>query len=77
MGGGVGAFPGGAGGIAGADQIGLKGPLLAEQQREKIQEITRTDFVVQFIWLPTLEKDRKAEDPRPPVPEGADAAAKK
>ncbi len=74
---GAAGFPGAAGEIAGADQIGLKGPVLAEQQKEKIQTITRTDFVVQFIWLPTLEKDRKAEDPRPPVSEVADQAAKK
>jgi len=65
------------GGAAGTNQIGLSGPLLEEQQKEKIQFIDRTDFVVQFVWIPTLEKARKLTDPRPPVAEGADTASKK
>ena len=76
-GGGASGFPGMGGGAAGGGQIGQGGPLLAEQQKEKIQMIDRTDFVVQFVWLPTLEKDRKETDPRPPVAEDADAADKK
>ena len=38
--------------------------MLAGEEREKVQRIGRTDFVVQFIWIPTLEKDRKTVDPR-------------
>ena len=78
MSGGGGGYPGmTGGGAAGTNQIGLSGPLLEEQQKEKIQFIDRTDFVVQFVWIPTLEKARKLTDPRPPVAEGADTASKK
>ncbi len=77
-GGGAGGYPGMAGGGgAGTNQIGLSGPLLEEQQKEKIQYIDRTDFVVQFVWIPTLEKARKEVDPRPPVAETAEKAIKK
>ena len=77
-GGGAGGYPGmSGGGAGGAGQIGLSGPLLAEQQKLKVEVIDRTDFVVQFVWLPTLEKGRKDVDPRPPVAEDADAAKKK
>ncbi len=77
--GGAGGFPGMAGGRGGAgtNQIALSGPLLKEQQKEKIQYIDRTDFVVQFVWIPTLEKGRKEVDPRPPVAETAETANKK
>ena len=77
-GGGSGGYPGiSGGGVDGAGQIGLNGPLLAEQQKEKIQIIDRTDFVIQFVWIPTLEKNRKEVDPRPLVAEGTDTAKKK
>ena len=75
--------PGGAGfqgktgeGTGGNGQIEHNGPLLAEQQIQKIQEIDRTDFVIQFVWIPTLEKDRKDVDPRPAVVEDTNAASK-
>jgi len=77
-GGGAGGYPGMAGGgVDGAGQIGRNGPMLAEQQKEKVQIIDRTDFVVQFVWIPTLEKIRKEVDPRPQVAEGADTSKKK
>ena len=67
-----GGYPGASGQGGGAGQITMSGPLLAEETKEKIQVIDRTDFVVQFVWIPTLEKDRKEVDPRPDVEEGAD-----
>lgn len=83
---GAGGYPGGAGGAGGAggylggaadgSQIASKGPFLAGDEKQKIRFIDRTDFVVQFVWIPTLEKDRKDADPRPPVSE-SEAAAKK
>jgi hypothetical protein len=38
---------------------------------------TGQTFVVQFVWIPTLEKDRPSTDPRPPVTEEEAAATKK
>ena len=65
------------GGAAKGDQVALKGPLLAGDEKQKIRIIDRTDFVVQFVWIPTLEKDRPSTDPRPPVTEEEAAASKK
>lgn len=62
------------GGVGG---VGTTGPLLAETEMKEIKMIDRTDFVVQFVWIPTLEDDRKDVDPRPAVVEGTDAAVKK
>jgi type IV pilus assembly protein PilM len=77
--------PGGSGGYPGmnngaaenGNQIAMKGPLLAEDEKEKIRIIDRTDFVVQFVWIPTLEKDRPSTDPRPLVTEEEAAKNKK
>ncbi len=68
---------GARGGAANGDQIALKGPLLAGDEKQKVRIIDRTDFVVQFVWIPTLEKDRPSTDPRPPVTEEEAAAATK
>jgi hypothetical protein len=37
--------------------------MFEEKKRGEVREVERTDFVVQFIWVPTIERDRKAEDP--------------
>jgi type IV pilus assembly protein PilM len=56
---GTGGLPG-----AGAGQAGIPGsPMFEEKKRGEVREVERTDFVVQFIWVPTIERDRKAEDP--------------
>ncbi len=57
------------GGQTGAAGPGA-GPVFAEQEKKEIQQIERTDFVVQFIWTRTLERDRKPEDPRKATAEG-------
>lgn len=49
------------------------GPVFAEKEQKEIKVIDRTDFVVQFIWTRTLERERKAEDPRKATTEGAPA----
>lgn len=48
-----------AGGLDGAN-----GPVFKESEKEAGKVIDRSDFVVQFIWIPTIERDRKSEDPR-------------
>lgn len=84
------APPGMAGGGKGAMAPGMSssgqpgqvgpgaGPVFAEKEQKEVRMIDRTDFVVQFIWTRTLERDRKAEDPRKATAEGgapADATA--
>lgn len=68
----AGGYPGAAGGAAAGVGTGV---LLAGEERAEIQQIGRTEFVVQFIWIPTLADDRKPEDPRQPVA-ATDGAAK-
>jgi hypothetical protein len=60
---GEGGVPGQAGGNAG-EVSGTQGPVFQQQEQKEIQILDRTDFVVQFIWTPTIERDRKPEDPR-------------
>lgn len=61
-------YAGGPGGIPGANQPpGAKGPVFKKAEKQEIRDIDRTDFVVQFIWVPTIERDRKPVDPRAPV----------
>ena len=74
---GPGAFPGapGAGGV-GTEQVpGGKGPIFKEAEKKELKVIDRTDFVVQFIWIPTVERDRKDADPRVPVSTGTEGTA--
>jgi hypothetical protein len=61
--------------VAGAQVPGGKGPIFKEAEKKELKVIDRTDFVVQFIWTPTVERDRKDTDPRIPESAGADAAA--
>lgn len=62
----MGRGPGlGAGTMPGVQ--GQQGPVFSEKEKKEIQIIDRTDFVVQFIWVPTIERERKAEDPRAPA----------
>ena len=61
----------GSNGFPGAMQApGSKGPIFKEQDKAQIRLIDRTDFVVQFIWVPTIERDRKVLDPRAPQTTG-------
>ena len=63
--GGSGGYPGGSGGVAGVPAIpGADGPKFKEAAKKEVKILDRTDFVVQFVWTPTLEKDRKNLDPR-------------
>jgi len=64
--GGAGSYPGAAGGYpgtSGGQAGGAPGVMLAGEERAKIQKVGRTDFVVQFIWIPIL-KNREDVDPR-------------
>ena len=55
---------------------GAQGPIFQQQEQKQIQVLNRSDFVVQFIWTPTVERDRKPEDPRVTAAAGsADPAA--
>ena len=59
--------PGAGGDAAGTDPnqlTGAQGPIFQQQEQKQIQMLDRSDFVVQFIWTPTVERDRKTEDPR-------------
>ena len=73
---GPGAFPGapGAGGVGSGQNPGGKGPIFKEAEKKQLKVIDRTDFVVQLIWIPTVERDRKDVDPRAPVSAGTDGA---
>lgn len=64
--------PGQAGGNT-SEVSGTQGPIFQQQEQKEIQILDRTDFVVQFIWTPTIERDRKTEDPRAAA--ATDAAA--
>jgi len=57
---------------------GSQGPIFQQQEQKQLQVLDRSDFVVQFIWTPTVERDRKPEDPRVTAAAtagGGDAAA--
>ncbi|MEZ6121743.1 MAG: type IV pilus assembly protein PilM [Planctomycetaceae bacterium] len=61
-------YPGGPGGGVAKKNLGpLEGAI--DEKTSRAQYITRTDFVVQFVWVPIPEADRK------PFPEGQEPAA--
>jgi hypothetical protein len=67
--------PPGLGGPGGGNPVsGAGGPVFEEKAQQAIQTLSRTDFVVQFIWTPTITRDRKDVDPRTPPPDAADPA---
>ncbi len=75
-GGGYAGSGGASGATAGASQLpGGKGPVFKKAEKQATKVIDRTDFVVQFIWIPTVERDRKDADPRAPVSAGTEGAA--
>lgn len=76
-GGAGGSYPGIEGGanLAGGQVAGGKGPIFREAEKKELKVIERTDFIVQFIWTPTVERDRKETDPRVSVTTAADGAA--
>ncbi|MFN9721543.1 MAG: type IV pilus assembly protein PilM [Planctomycetota bacterium] len=52
-------------GMAGGNMAGPgTGPMFKGKEKKEVKEVDRTDFVVQFIWIPTIERDRKEQDPR-------------
>lgn len=64
-------YPGGMppGGMPGAGQVpGGKGPLFKKAEKRAVKIVDRTDFIVQFVWVPTIERDRKEVDPRASAP---------
>ena len=64
-------YPGGMppGGVPGAGQVpGGKGPVFKKAEKQAVKIVDRTDFIVQFVWVPTIERDRKEVDPRAPAP---------
>ncbi len=68
-----GEYPGG--GLPDGGQVpGGKGPLFKQTEKQEIKLIDRTDFVVQFIWIPTLERDRKNLDPRAALSTGGESS---
>ncbi|MEY3458735.1 MAG: hypothetical protein RL215_1892, partial [Planctomycetota bacterium] len=70
--GGPSGAPGG-GGVGGQNQIsGAQGPIFEQKSQQAIQVLTRTDFVVQFVWTPQVGK-RSDTDPRAAA--AAEAAA--
>jgi len=67
--------PPGLGGPGGGNPVsGAGGPVFEEKTQQAIQTLSRTDFVVQFIWTPTITRDRKDVDPRTPPADAADPA---
>ena len=64
LGSGMGMMGMGAPGMNAGGLDGANGPMFRESEKEAGKIIDRSDFVVQFIWIPTIERDRKAEDPR-------------
>ena len=63
------------GGVGTGQVLGGKGPIFKEAEKKQLKVIDRTDFVVQLIWIPTVERDRKVADPRAPVSTGTEGAA--
>jgi len=52
-----------AGGVPG--QVpGAGGPVFGQKDSAEIRQIDRTDFIVMFIWIPTIERNRLEKDPR-------------
>ncbi|MFO1004018.1 MAG: type IV pilus assembly protein PilM [Planctomycetaceae bacterium] len=69
-----GSYPGmeGSSGGPGSQIAGARGPLFKEAEKKELKVIDRTDFIVQFVWKPTVERDRKDADPRVPESTGAE-----
>jgi len=63
----------GVGGIPGVGRPGMGGPVLADSEKKNMQIIEQTDFVVQFVWIPTLGKDRSDKDTRALAADGTAA----
>jgi type IV pilus assembly protein PilM len=61
----------GAGGGIGSGQ----GPMFKGKEKKEVKEVDRTDFIVQFIWIPTIERNRKEKDPRTPEATAGDSTS--
>jgi len=59
-----GGYPGGPGGT---QNPGGKGPTFRKAEKQAVRVLERTDFIVQFVWVPTIERDRTETDPRTPA----------
>ncbi|MBL8816243.1 MAG: type IV pilus assembly protein PilM [Planctomyces sp.] len=74
MGAGGGGLLGGApgmGGAAGGAAAGQQGVMFEEEQLKEIQNYTMTEFVLQFVWKPTKERDRLESPPATAPVDGA------
>jgi hypothetical protein len=66
---------GGEGGAQDPNQLtGAQGPIFQQQEQKQVLVLDRSDFVVQFIWIPTLEP-RQDVDPRAATAATTDPAA--
>ncbi|RLS34228.1 MAG: type IV pilus assembly protein PilM [Planctomycetota bacterium] len=52
----------------GGQTPGGKGPIFRKAEKQAVKIVDRTDFIVQFVWVPTIERQRKEVDPRAPAP---------
>jgi hypothetical protein len=52
----------------GGQTPGGKGPIFKKAEKQAVKIVDRTDFIVQFVWVPTIERERKEVDPRAPAP---------
>ena len=52
----------------GGQTPGGKGPIFRKAEKQAVKIVDRTDFIVQFVWVPTIERERKEVDPRAPAP---------
>ena len=88
LGGGMGGEPGsggmglgagmglgsGMGQPGGAGQNGrTSDPTFGDDNKADLQRLQRTDFVLQFVWIPTLDKDRSDTPPDSASDENAEA----
>ncbi len=78
----LGAGPGGGypegglpGGPGGGQIPGGKGLTFKKNEKQAVRIIDRTDFIVQFVWVPTIERDRKEVDPRALAPGESESTA--
>lgn len=76
MGMGSGMMGPGMGGAGAGGGIGPgQGPMFKGKEKKEVKEVDRTDFIVQFIWIPTIERNRKEKDPRTPEATAGDSTA--
>ena len=62
--GGPGMGYGGSSGAGGAPPAGAGANAIYEDEtKAELQELDRTNFVVQFVWKPTIERDRQTQPP--------------